>query len=566
MRSKTSAQILCILAIGTLWLTLPMRKVYALAESTDSSGSNAKAVHELGYTGYGVNIGFITGGSIRDTHHAFYDKDGSGNPIGPSHVFNYDFGGSGIVFSSHDTSMAGIIASRGALSNPLDRGAAPDCNMHCARVANDIGNLNFTTLRNGLREIIELQNCRVAITSFALSGTPDGMSDWTLLYDYYAYEYDVVFANPAGNAGTSIAVFGDAYNGITTGGLILNDPANEYDYRRVGSSSGTGLTSDSRRKPDIVAPSQKQTTPTSSSDTAWTTVSGSVGETSWSTPHTAGVGAVLLSAADETASPNDNQNEVIKAVIVNSTFPNINDKSNNQTNPADINNIWHSQRGYGRLDALRAYELLDANQVTPDVNVSAAKGWAYDTLSDGQQDEYTIQAEKDERFIVTLTWDRRVEWVDEKRGIPPRTNGLIDGGELHPYLADLDLVIYRPNDSNEIFSEDLLGLNPNDNLEKCDILLTESGDYTVRVINDSGNGESADYGLAFELLEPMAADFNSPNYIVDYNDLTVVADWWLVQQPGLEADLIEDGIVNFSDFVRFSEYWLLTEPMYYQQP
>jgi len=543
-----------------------MRNVYGLAESTDWGGSNVKAVHQLGHTGDGVNIGFITGGSVRDTHHAFYDKDVNGNPIGQSYVTNYDFGGDGIVFSNHDTSMAGIIGSRGDISYPFDIGAAPDCSIHCARVANNDGYLSFTTLRNGLRKVIEMQNCGILITSFVLSGTPDGQSKWTLLYDYYAYEYDVVFANPAGNGGSSIAVFGDAYNGITTGGLILNNPVNEYDYRRVGSSSGTGLTSDGRRKPDVVAPSQKQTTPTGSSDTAWTTVSGSVGETSWSTPHTAGVGAVLLSAADETASPNDNQNEVIKAVMVNSAFPNINDKSNNQTNPADINNIWHSQRGYGRVDALRAYELLDANQIAPDVNIDAVKGWAYDTLGDGQQDEYTIQAEKDERFVVTLTWDRRVEWVDEKSGFPPQKNGLIDEGELHPYSADLDLVIYQPNDSNEIFSEDLLGLDPNDNLEKCDILLAESGDYTVQVINDSGNGESADYGLAFELLEPMAADFNKPDYIVDYNDLAVVVDQWLAQQPELEADLFEDGIVNFSDFARFCEYWLLTEPKYYQQP
>ena len=115
-------------------------------------------------------------------------------------------------------------------------------------------------------QLIIHQNCRVIVTGFELQDPerPDGNSDWTMLYDYYAYQYGVIFANAAGNENTYVAIFGDAYNGITTGGLRLNDPNNQYEYRRVGLSSGSGPTADGRRKPDITAPSQSQTAPTSS--------------------------------------------------------------------------------------------------------------------------------------------------------------------------------------------------------------------------------------------------------------------------------------------------------------
>lgn len=527
---------------------LAAQKAYALAESTAQGGSNAQAVHALGETGENVNVGLITARNVLTTHEAFYDKDANGNPTGSTHAFNYDFSGDDNAPANHDTWMAGIVASRGGVSYPDDIGVAPGADIHCARVAKNSDSVSPTQLNNALNYLVTTKNCRVIVTgfSFGTALNPDGQSDWTLLYDYYAYHYNVIFANAAGNETTQIAVFGDAYNGITTGGLRLNDPNNEYLYARVGSSSGSGPTSDGRRKPDIVAPSQNQTMPNAAANNSWYTWPSNGGQTSLSVPHTAGVAALLLGLADDTSNPNDNQNEVIRAVIANSAFPNIDNKSGGSTNPADPNNLWNNDRGYGRIDALRAYELLDSNQVFTGVNITEEKGWAFSTITHSQQHTYTIQAQKRYRLVATLTWDRRVEWTDT----------------LHPYLANLDLRIYKPNGANPIFSKQANGYSPNDNLIKCDILLADSGQYTLKVVNNS-TSETANYGLAFELLPPLQGDFDL-DYIVDYNDLRQITENWLQPAAGSVLDLFQDNFIDFRDFALLAENWLTSDPAYHQ--
>lgn len=536
-------------------LDLASQKAYALAGSTSQGGSNAQAVHALGETGENINIGLIAARNVLATHEAFYDKDANGNPIGSTHAFNYDFSGSGIAPVNHDTWMAGIVASRGGFSHPDDIGVAPGANIHCARVADNSDNLYFSWIDNALDELITGQNCKTIVTGFSFSTfiNPDGQSDLTLLYDYYAYHYNIVFANAAGNDNTQIAVFGDAYNGITTGGL---DVPQDDEYNRVGILSGSGPTSDGRRKPDIVAPSQNQTMPTTPANNSWYTWTSSGGHTSLSAPHTAGLVALLSGLADDTSDPCDSQNEVIRAVIVNSTFPNIDDKSGGSTNPADPNNLWNEDRGYGRIDALRAYTLLDSNRVFTDVTITEEKGWAFNAITPSQQHTYKIQAPKRHRLIATLAWDRRVEWTDK----PPK-NGIIDQGELNPYLADLDLRIYEPNAVNPIFSKQAFGFDPNDNLIRCDILLTSSGRYTIKVVNNS-TGETARYGLAFELHPPLPCDFDL-DYIVDYNDLRLITESWLQSAPGSDADLFQDSFIDFRDFTLFAENWLTSDPAYH---
>jgi hypothetical protein len=519
---------------------LTIQKAYALAGSTAQGGSNAQVVHALGETGEDVNIGLITARNVLTTHEAFYDKDTNGNPIGSTHAFNYDFSGTGIVPYNHDTWMAGIIASRGGVSHPYDIGVAPGAYLHCARIANDSNEIYPSWLNNALSGLIIGQNCKVLVTGVSFTATtPDGQSITTLLYDYYAYHYNVTFANAAGNENTRIAVLGDAYNGITTGGLRVT-----YDdkYGRVGSLSGSGSTSDGRRKPDIVAPSQNQTMPSAGSNTSWYEWTSDGGHTSLSAPHTAGVAALLLGLADDTPDPCDSQDEVIRAVIVNSAFPNIDDKSGSSTDPA----IWNEDRGYGRINALRAYQLLDSNRVFTDVNITEEKGWAFSAIAPSQQHTYTIYAPRRYRLVATLTWDRRVEWTDT----------------LHPYLADLDLRIYEPNNPNPIFSKQIGGFNANDNLIKCDILLDVTGQYTFKVVNNS-TGETANYGFAFELLPPIRGDFDL-DYIVDEYDLAEFTGSWLTPAAGSALDLFEDDFIDFLDFALLAENWLITDPAYYQ--
>lgn len=556
------AAVICVFCAAFLPL-----KAYGLAESTGPGGSNAQAVHGLGESGEGISVGFISAGNALVSHEAF--KDANDQP----HAFAYDFTSeSTIRVTNHDTWMAGIIASRGGIGHPNDIGVAPAVDIHNAKVT--VGEtgpddpnrvISFTPLADALESLINDHNCTVIVTGLALypaDVVPDGQSDWTLLYDYYAYEHDIIFANAAGNTPTRIMVFGDAYNGMTTGGLILNDPLNEYVYRKVGSKSGSGFTDDGRRKPELVGPSQKQTMPDGTGETAWFTWTSAGGQTSFSVPHTAGVAALLLGLADSTSEPDDEHNEVIKTVMVNSAFPNINDKAGDSTTPVEPNNVWHYQRGYGRIDTLGAYETLAAGRIQMGFVTEQEKGWAFDMLGPESEHTYTIRAEKHYRLVSTLVWDRRIAWIDQKEGLPPKVNGKIDPGELQEYLADLDMLVYEPNNPTAIFSETLYNLNPQDNLEKCDILLAVSGNYTIRIANDSVNGETADYGLAFELRPPVIGDIDL-SYAVDHTDFALFAGEWRQEGEGLEADLWPDLQVDEKDLSTLVDNWLITDERYY---
>ncbi len=545
--------------VAVFFSHLPASRVYGLEESIQAGGSNAKAVHQLGQTAQGVNVGVVLARNARTTHEAFKDSNGV------THAFNLDYSGSGVLADWHDTRLAGIISSRGGISFPNDIGVAPGADIYCARVVDDACEIDWNELRNALDGLINTYNCRVIVTGFQLEINGDGSSIWTLAYDYFAYQNGVVFANAAGNNNTYITIFGDAYNGVTTGGLRLNNPVNEFDYRRVGSISGQGLTADGRRKPEITAPSQSQTVPNSASDTSWVTVGTTYGETSWAVPQTAGAAALLIGLADGTPGPNDNQSEVIKAVLVNSAMPNVNDKNNNFTDPADSNNTWQNHRGYGRLDALRAYQTLDTAEVEPGFTFTQDRGWGFGRLAQGQINQYTITIDKPCRLIATLTWQRRVEWVDIKRGIPPAYNGIIEPDELHPYLADLDMLVLSPG-SITIFNETLFGLNPADNLEKCDLLILEPGDYTIRIVNGSTNGETADYGLAYELHPVLTGDLDVIDYTVDTQDLDTLVTDWLATDSALDELLSPDGIIDFYDFDKLARQWLVTDPLYYPAP
>jgi hypothetical protein len=530
------------------------QKAYGLEESTGPGGSNSAAVHQLGETGAGVNVGLILFGNVRTTHEAFKDTNGV------THAFNYDFTGDGNSIISHDTQLAGIISSRGGAAYPNDIGVAPGADIYCARIVDNSSSISWAELDNALKSLITNHNCRVIVTGFEMTGSSDANGDnsWTLLYDYYAYQYGVIFINAAGNQNTYVTIFGDAYNGITTGGLRLTDPNNPYDYRRVGLASGSGPTTDGRRKPDITAPAESQTVPTSSSDTAWTTVGTINGQTSWSAPHAAGAAALLLGLADTTPGPNDNNSVVIKAALVNSAMPNVNSKTGISTNPADPNNTWQADRGYGRLDVLRAYQLLDTNEVEPGATITQDKGWGYGKITKGQSNIYTIHIAQRCRLIATTTWPRRIEWTDKW----PK-NGIIDSDELTGYLANMDMNVVSPYEPNTIFSKAQFGYDASDNLIKCDLPILTPGDYTIVISNNSTAGETANYGFAFELHPIMTGDLPPIDYVVDYNDLSDLTADWLSDVSPLDLLLSPNGVIDFADFAILAQDWLQIDPFYY---
>jgi hypothetical protein len=505
---------------------------YALQGSTAANGSNAQAVHELGITGSGIKVGLITARNVLATHLAFLDSNGV------TGVFNYNYSGdtAGFIYNFHDTPFAGIIKSRGSYDHLNYIGVAPDAEIHCGRVVTDSDTISLPQLKIALDGLIVTNGCKVIVTGIQLP--PDTDPNWSRRYDYYAEQYDVVFANAAGNFYSNITIFGDAYNGITTG--ALEDPIPD-NYFRAGDVSNHGPTVDGRRKPDVMAPSTYQVAPgySDSSNNYWNTGYGD-GATSWAVPHTAGVAALLLEYANQTTDPDDGHNEVIKAVIANSTFPNIDDEAGSPTNPADPNNVWHNERGYGRIDALRAYQTLYAGRISRDTTVAADAGWAYDTMGNNATHNYFIMGKKNERLILTVTWNRKVDK---------------SGSVYEPNLPlfNIDVTIKNPA-GGTIFSE----IDDVNNLEKVDILLPADGNYTVSLHNTTS--KSRPYGLAFELLPPLTGDFDI-DYIVDEYDLSQMTFDWLTNEP--DTDIIPDGIVNNLDFAAFADDWLKIDERYY---
>jgi hypothetical protein len=511
---------------------------YALQGSTAENGSNAIAVHQLGITGRGVNVGLISARNVRNTHEAFNDSNGV-------HVFNSDYSQSGVDYMGgsvpgHDTWVAGIIASRGWTGHPNDIGTAPDSNIYSARIADNNSYINNDTndfIEDALNALINTYNCRVFVLPIQLPGYANGSSQHSLMLDYFAYTYDVVFALASGNDSTNVTVFGDAYNGITAGGLI--DEPNDF-YLKVGNQSNPGPTVDGRKKPEITCPSSSQTTPSIWSNTSYYTTSKS-GATSFAIPQTGGIAALLLQYADSTTSePDDGHNVVIKAVIVNSAFPNIRDKSGNFTDPA--NQTWNSHRGYGRIDALRAYETLSAGRISKNVATTAMLGWAYDFLGRNAEHIYYIAGRKNERLIVTVTWNRAIKKVFGQYSVDSSKN------------YDIDLIIKNSASQITISQTGLI-----DNLEKVDITLPADDNYQISVKNTTSIKDCS-YGLAFEIIEPLTGDFNM-DYGVDGNDLSRIVSDWL--DAGIDTDIISDGRVNWLDFAEFADNWLVIDRRYH---
>lgn len=512
--------------------------MYALQGSTAENGSNAAAVHQLGITGRGVNVGFISSRNVMAAHLAFNDSNGV-------HVFNSDYSGSGVNYAGswvpgHDTWVAGITASRGWTGHLNDIGVAPGCDIYSARVIDDACTISDSDVQTALQSLINNNDCRIIMTGFQLN--PNSVSgQWTLMYDYFAETYDVIFANAAGNDYSYITIFGDGYNGITTAALI--DEPNNF-YLRVGNSSNPGPTLDGRRKPDVAAPGSSQTTPSIWGNTShYTTVRD--GATSFSMPQTAGLAALLLEYADSTTTePDDAHSEVIKAVIINSTFPNIKDKNGQNTDPT----AWHIHKGYGRIDALRAYQTLSAGRITKSVLTSAMLGWAYDTMSAGAAHYYYIAGKKNERLILTATWNRK-----PTRSGPP--SNYTYGDESSPkFNINLKTTPFS-SPSQILFSE----TDPNNNLEKVDILLPADGNYTITLTNATSKSGRA-YGLAFERSPAMLGDFNV-DYTVDSKDLHRIISNWLDNDE--DADIVPDEMVNWLDFTCFADNWLKIDTRYH---
>jgi hypothetical protein len=493
--SKRKKAWLAAIWAGVLCLSLLCGQTLAAANMLGEKGVNAAAVHALGEKGNGVKVGLMSAENIQKTHEAFKDKNGN------SHAYCYDYTGEGVSTpSAHDTWVAGIVCSRGGAGHEADVGIAPEADIYSAKLLRGIKgpqDANRTTafayVAGACDSLVNTCYCRVIVTGVAFPDAkgrrPDGESDWSLLYDYYAYKHNIVFAVASGNGFKAPTVFGDSYNGITAGGLML---APGDVYGRVGPASNSGPTLDGRHKPDVVSPAAMMTVPSVGSDVAWYTWPNNDGATSFAAPGVAGVAALLLGLADKTPEPNDDRNVVIKAVIINSADTGILDKAGRPTDPNGGVTVWHPDRGFGRINALRSYNVLKAGRIPKSTGASPSKGWVYDSLAPGLEHKYRVFCGKKGRLHTTLVWNRQVVWEDRKN------IGFIDPGELKGTLPKLKIEVLGPS-GKKLWLPEESSPSPKDNTVVVVLSVTEPGEYTIRVWNSDSYGEATPYGCAIEL-------------------------------------------------------------------
>lgn len=467
---------------------------YAAPGWLGPDGNNAAAVQALGEKGKGVRVGVVLGGRPLVTHEAFRSEDAR-----PRVLFLDYTGENNPPTSDHDTWVVGVIAGAGGPGHEKDIGVAPEASVFCAKVSKGIKgpeDANKTTafpyVAGAVESLVNTHNCRVIVTGLAFPDAPghrsDGQSDWSLLYDYYASRHDVIFANPSGKQFRAPTIFGDSYNGITAGGLADGMTG---IYNKVGSASNSGPTLDGRRKPDVVAPAGGFPMPTNTSDKDWYTWPLNDGATSFAAPDVGGVAALLVELAERDNEPNNERNVVIKAAMINSTCTRLLDKTGRQTDPNNGVTVWNPDRGFGRVDALAAWNIISAGAIHRVQVTKLAQGWAYDSVGQGGSHIYKIEAKKGEHFVCTVVWNRKVVWNDRA------SHGFIDPGELKAVPTTLTVAMSAPGVHKDNSQLDVA--RPNDNVAKFDMVFAQSGQVTIEVGGLRGDDTPTPYGLAFSI-------------------------------------------------------------------
>lgn len=290
-----------------------------------SNGINTAYYGGLKYDGTGVSIAINDDGAVGP----HIDYTGRVDQSDPSLSF---YGG------THGDMTAGIAGAAGNL-DPTVQGMAPGAFLWIRQYSSSLPNTVSLHTTNGV----------MAFSSSYSNGCNAGYTSLTQLVDQETYTYPTMIQSfSAGNSNNSNCGYGagNQWGNVTGGHKIAKNAiaaANLYEDGSLVGSSSRGPASDGRIKPDIASHGQGQmsTDPNNAYSPG--------GGTSAACPGVTGVFAQLVHAYRDMNGGADAESGLLKACMLNSA--------------RDRGNVGPDYKfGWGRINAWRAYEILEQGQ------------------------------------------------------------------------------------------------------------------------------------------------------------------------------------------------------------
>jgi hypothetical protein len=280
----------------------------------------------------------------------------------------------GIVSGQHGSHVAGIIAANGLFGGAMS-GAAPGAQLVSVRVCLFIAGCTAHALVEGM--IYAAKNANVDVINMSIGGLPalnDGNNTRAVLYDRLIEQYNVQMFISAGNSGPGENTVGDpsVATDVVSVGTYISDATWQANYGSLMNYDGTtdnqhpfssrGPREDGGFKPNVIAPGAAiSSTPlwqpggpvpgVHTLPPGYSMLNG----TSMASPQAAGVGALLVSAAEQ-AGVQHQPDQLRQALYSSARF---------------VSGSGAYEQGNGLIDVGAAWSLLATNAVRS-VEISSA--------------------------------------------------------------------------------------------------------------------------------------------------------------------------------------------------
>jgi subtilisin family serine protease len=324
---------------------------------------------DLPYDGSGIKIAVLDSG-INKTHPDLDDLDDDPLTNDPKVILEEDFTGENTTLdigSGDGTKVAGIMAGTGNASSGMYRGVAPKAWLLNGRIAGPSCPIEGARIHTAIDWAVsngaDVISLSVGTVSW-IGGIPMPGSDLdpASIAANEAVTHGVVVVASAGNKDEQynrwglIETPGAASQAITVGS---SDDVNTETLQEdiLCEDSAHGPTRENQTKPDVVAPGGNitSTNPSFASGDYYTCCHG----TSASTPHVAGVAALILQAHPGWTPA------MVKSAIMSTAVLNDN-----------LQSLSENWRGKGIVDAKRALNCaIDVPTSNPDFNQTGGYGW-----------------------------------------------------------------------------------------------------------------------------------------------------------------------------------------------